>query len=69
MSQVRRGVGRRREMEGCEEKRVLLKCLTLWPMIAQIAEVQWPGKGEIKRPEVNMRAKRLLSIWKEVKDI
>ena len=35
----------------------------------QIAEVQWPGNGEIKRPEVNMRAKRLLSIWKEVKDI
>jgi len=56
-------------MEGCEEKRVLLKCLTLWPMIAQIAGVQWPGKGEIKRLEVNMRAKRLLSIWKEVKDI
>ena len=64
-----RGMKRRGEMEGCEEKRVLLKCLTLWSMIAQIAEVQWPGNGEIKRPEVNMRAKRLLSIWKEVKDI
>ena len=61
--------GRRRETEGCEEKRVLLKCLALWSMLAQIAEVQWPGKGEIKRPKVNMRTKRLLSIWKEVQDI
>ena len=74
VSQVRRGVGvgRWRDVRRRHRRRlvrVLLKCLTLWSVVAQTAEVQRPGKGEIKGPEVNRRAKSFLSSCEEVKNI
>lgn len=44
--------------------RVLVKCLTMWSLVAK-TEVRWPGKGGIKGLEVTVRAKSLLILKKE----
>lgn len=42
--------------------RVLLKCLTVWSIVAKTAEVRCPGKCGIKGPKVTVRAKSLLTL-------
>lgn len=59
-------------MEGFEERQQKAgegdTEMSVCSMVAK-TEVQWPGKGGINGPEVNMRTKSPLSSYEEVKNI
>lgn len=48
---------------------MVLKRLTVWPVVTKTDKVRWPEEGEIKGPDANSRANGFFSCCEEVKSI